>query len=129
MSKRGMEVSRDLFQAVASDPMSLEAFSFLGQACELIATPRSDRAENIYRILKSKERVLLLLRKRLETGEAATDQVIMTIFFLLTFDVSHWYRVHMLRVLRCALAAGEHQTFDAYLGCSPSSNLETSTNP
>ena len=82
-----MQVSRDLFQAIVHDKMSLDAFSGLVDACDLIASPGSDPAENTRKILDQKRRVFSLLRKRLETGEPVSDQVIMTIFFLLTLDV------------------------------------------
>ena len=88
MSARGIRVSRELFQAILIDHVSLEAFSALTYACDLVATPGSDHAETTRKVLKQKHRIFSLLRKRLETGQLASDQVIMTIFFLLTLDVS-----------------------------------------
>lgn len=88
MSTRGIQVSRDLFQATVNDHMSLEALSALVYACDLVATPSSDHSENTRKILTQKQKVFLLLRKRLQAGEQASDQVVMTIFFLLTLDVS-----------------------------------------
>ena len=88
MSPRGTQVSRDLFQATVNDQMSLEALSALVYACDLVATPSSDHAENTRKILTQKHRVFSILRKQLETGYQMSDQVIMIIFFLLTLDVS-----------------------------------------
>lgn len=89
-----MRVSRDLFQAILSDHTSLEAFCALVYACDLAATPGIGQAETTHKILRQKYRVSSLLRKRLETGEPASDQIIMTIFFLLTFDVSKKHLSH-----------------------------------
>ena len=68
--------------------MSLEALSALVYACELVATPLSGRVENRRKVLEQKTRVTSLLRTRLEKGSLVDDQVVMTMFFLVTLDVS-----------------------------------------
>ena len=68
--------------------MSKNTLSGLVDACDLIATPGFDPVEKTRKILNQKGRVFSMLRKRLESGEPISDQVIMTIFFLLTLDVS-----------------------------------------
>ncbi|KAL8826046.1 MAG: hypothetical protein Q9170_007559 [Blastenia crenularia] len=87
ISPRGNRVSRDLFQAVVDDHLSFEAFNVLVYACDLVSTPGSDEAENTRQILERKHRIFSLLRKRLRLGQPPSDQVIMTIFFLLTLDL------------------------------------------
>lgn len=85
---RGPQVSQGLFQAVIDDPVSLQALSAIVQACNLVATPGSSHAENQRIILKLKDRLYVLLRRQIESEASALRQTIMTIFFVLTLDVS-----------------------------------------
>ena len=87
-STRGVQVSRDLLQAVLSDRLAFAALSALVYSCDLVAAPEFDRTKTWDRVLQQKQRVCSMLRKRLENDDSISDQIIMTIFFLLTFDVS-----------------------------------------
>ena len=87
LSQWGFRISRDLYQMTTADEVSSEALSALVSACDLITSPTADYTESIRRIMKQKCRILSLLRKRLETNQPISDQIVMTMFFLLTLDV------------------------------------------
>ena len=99
--------------------MAVEAFSAMVTACDLVATPGSGRTEIRRKVLNRKHRVSLLLRKRLETGEPASDQVIMTMFFLLTLDVGIGQPNSLLLPLNRGIAIRRYRKLDTYLGYTP----------